>query len=94
MSQRRRELYFRIINEHIPIHVIARRMHFLDEHFPLHQLDEALLWLISHQLVGVNFVKWFKVVCQSSDLEMHRKLLEVVTNSEPMPVIAGKNFRT
>ena len=93
LGPRRRELFFRIIDNYSDLHAITWRLHFLNSHFPPHQLDVALGWLVSNNVTGRNFVSWFKVQCQNSDLEMQRKLLEVVSNSGLVPIVVGKNFR-
>lgn len=94
MTARRRELFFRVIDNYADINAIGFRLHFLTDRFPSHQLDEALAWLVANNLTGPKFVEWFKTQCKNSDLEMHRFLLMVVDNSKLGAVIAGKNFRT
>lgn len=89
----RRELYFRLIDNHPNLHAIAHRLHFLDSHFPPAKLDAALKWLTTNNVTGSRFVEWFKVECKNSDLEMHRLLLSVVDNGKLKPVIAGRNFK-
>lgn len=93
IDPRRRELYLRIVNGETPVHPITQRLFFLDDHFPDEKLDRALIWLVGHNYVGKNFLKWFQMECSGSDLEMHRKLLEIVENAGLKPLIAGKNFR-
>lgn len=93
IPRRRRDLYFKIIDGLSPPHPVAQRLFFLDDHFPPHKLDRALEWLVSHQIVGVWFVRWHKEVCANSDLEMHKILLGIVDNVLIGPVIAGKDFK-
>ena len=93
IPEHRRELYFRVINDLEDFHPITLRLFFLDDHFPLHKLDSALQWLIANGFVGKQFMGWFKTVCQSSDLEMHRLLLAIVDNLQLAPIIIGRNFR-
>jgi hypothetical protein len=93
MSPQRRELFMRILNDEIDIHPITMRLHFLADHFPPEQIDSALKWLISNNLIGKRFVAWFTYVCKGSDLELHRLLLAVLANSKLAPVVAGRNFK-
>ena len=92
MTDRQRQLYFQIIDNKPDIHSIAFRLYFLAEYFPPHKLDKALHWLVSHKIVGNEFLKWHRVVCDGSDLQMHKNLLHIVDNDEPLAIIAGKNF--
>ncbi len=94
MTNRRRELYFRVIDNYPNVHAITFRLHFLDNHFPPNKLDRALAWLVLNGISGTKFLDWFKVECKSSDLEMHRLLVSVVDNADLKPVIAGRNFKT
>jgi len=89
----RRELYFRVINGEQDFHPITLRLHFLNDHFPPAKLDAALKWLIRHNVIGKQFVNWFRIQCGNSDLTMHAKLLEVVDNAGFARPIAGKNFK-
>lgn len=90
----RRTLYFKVIDGYSKLHLIAQRLHFLEDHFPPDKIDTALKWLVSNRLVHAKFVEWFKIECHNSDLEMHRKLLQVVDNAPLGKVIAGRNFKT
>lgn len=89
----RRELYLRIWDNYPKFHLITWRLHFIDGHFPPDKIDRALKWLIANRHTGAAFVRWFSIECKNSDLEMHRKLLEVVNNQGLERVIAGKNFK-
>ena len=93
IPRRRRELYFSIIDNHTDIHPITYRLYFLENHFPPHLLDTALKWLVSNDLKGKKFLRWFKEECGASDLEMHHRLLRRVNNEIPLAIIAGKNFK-
>ncbi len=94
IPQKRREQYFKIINDHPNFSVITMQLYYLDDHMPPHQLDVALNWLIDNRIVGKLFVDWFHNVCAGSSLEMIRILLVVVNNSkENVRLIAGKNFK-
>lgn len=86
-------MYFKVISDYSDLHAITQRLFFLDDHFPPNKLDSALRWLIKNHLVGKKFVQLFKVQCESSDLELHRFLLQVVDNTKLSPLIAGKNFK-
>ncbi len=94
LTNRRRELYFRVIDGHLDLHAIAQRLHFLEDHFPAHHLESAMRWLIANNITGGHFVRWFKGPCKNSDLEMHRLLLAILENTQLAPVIAGRNFIT
>lgn len=94
MSEKRRELYFKIIDHARDIHPITLRLHFLDNHFPLEKLDLALGWLVQHNYTGRSFLLWFEHVCKNSDLEMHRILLSIVEKAGLTHIVAGKNFRS
>lgn len=91
----RRQLFFKIIDEFPNIHDIALRMYFLNDHFPPQLLDKALNLIITRRLIGVEFLAWFRNVCQSSDLEMHRILFSELQkeNAAQLHLIAGKNFK-
>jgi hypothetical protein len=93
MSDKQRQLYFRIIDNRKDIHPIALRLYFLAEYFPPHKLDSALAWLVRNKITGEEFIKWHAVACMGSDLQMHKALLNVVDNFDPEAIIAGKNFR-
>lgn len=93
MTNERRELFMRIIDNEVEIHPIAMRLHYLSDHFNPHKLDSALKWLVKNNAVGKRFVMWFNHVCSGSDLEMVRVLNAVVDNAKLAPVIAGKNFK-
>lgn len=90
---RRRELYFRIIDNEADFHPITLRLHFLNDHFPPDKLDAALRWLVSHDLVGRHFVLWFKTQCGNSDLNLHAKLLSVIENQAIARPVAGRSFK-
>lgn len=94
LAPTRRALFLRIVEDYVKNpHPVAWRLYFLESHFPPHKLDTALRWLISNGLTGAKFLNWFSAECHNSDLEMHRKLLEVVDNAPLERVIAGKNFK-
>lgn len=91
----RRQIFFKIIDEFINIHDIALRMYFLNDHFPPQLLDKALNLLIARRLIGAEFLAWFRSVCKSSDLEMHRILFAELQkeNAASLHLVAGKNFK-
>ena len=93
IPDKRRDYYFRIIDNQANIHAITMRLFYLDSHFPISKLDTALLWLINNNLTGKKFVDWFENICKASDLELHRLLLGIVNNMPITKVIAGRNFR-
>jgi hypothetical protein len=94
LSAQRRELCLRVIDGHYAnLEVITNRLFFLDNHFPPRKVERALAWLILSGNVGAKFIRWFQDECQSSDLEMHRLLLSIITNKDKEQIVAGKNFK-
>lgn len=93
MSTKRRDFYFKIIDNVHNFHPITWRLHYLESHFPQEKLDTALGWLTHNGIVGTKFVTWFNEECSKSDLEMIRLLLSIVDNLQQGRIIAGKDFR-
>jgi hypothetical protein len=91
---KRREMYFKIIDNYPNFHLITLRLYFLDSHFPPLKLDSALRWLLNARLTGYNFIGWWTNVCKGSDLEMHRILLAILDKMPIASVIAGRNFKS
>ncbi len=95
IPEHRRTLYFRVIDGSGQIETIGERLGFLDVHFPKELLDVALKWLIDHKFTGDNFMYFWRGTCGGSDLELHRRLLQVITKerNKALPLFAAKNFR-
>jgi len=93
IPEKRREYYLRIVNDKIDHFLITQRLYYLNDHFPIDKLDHALKWLVINNVIGDNFINWFKFVCKQSDLFMHKELLSIVENDQINNIIYGKNFR-
>lgn len=93
IPEERRALYFRILDREILINEIGPRLHYLEDHFPPNQLNDALKWLTSNNIVGPKFTSWYRVECKGSDLEMTTRLVAIVNNAPIAPLIGGKNFK-
>ena len=78
MSPKLRELYLSVWGGVSPPHGVTARLHYLDTHFPRLKLEAALKWLVRNKLTGQRFVDWIEMECFGSQLEMHRKLLQMV----------------
>lgn len=95
MDKQIRKLMLNVIKDHSAFEDITLPLYFLDGHFPPTKLEKALSWLIAQGFTGPRFVEWFKFECMSSNLEMHRKLLEAVEKlprGERRRIRAGVDF--
>ena len=92
MSPKLRSLYLNIWAGLAPPHGVTSRLHYLDTFFPRHKLESALKWLVRNKITGQRFVDWIETDCFGSQLEMHRKLLQIVEKERYMRVLTNKDL--
>lgn len=89
MSDARRGLFLDVLANEIKL---APVLHYLYQHFPNSKLDPALNWLKRNRIVGKRLKHFMDEECESSNLELHRRLLAEVEKTDLKPIIAGVNF--
>lgn len=86
MSPELVELYWRVINN---VEQVIPIIYFLDQ---FKRRDEMLSWLIQQNITGMEFLAWFRYICNGSQKKMAQIILKNINNDlELKEIFFGKD---